>query len=55
MLYARGYGGQMIYVLPDLDLVVAFLSTTETGGSGLRELISDHIVPAIQGLDHGPR
>jgi hypothetical protein len=38
----------VVYVVPDLDSVVVFVSTTETGGSGLRELIGGHIVPAIQ-------
>jgi CubicO group peptidase (beta-lactamase class C family) len=52
MFLAKGYGGQVVYVLPDLDLLVVFISTTETGGGGLRELISDHIVPAVQGLKH---
>jgi CubicO group peptidase (beta-lactamase class C family) len=54
IFFGQGYGGQVLYVLPDLDLIVVFLSTTETGGGGLRELVSDHIVPVVQGLKHRP-
>ncbi|WP_083910913.1 serine hydrolase domain-containing protein [Henriciella marina] len=49
--YAWGYGGQMIYVLPDLGLTVVITSDTgsERGSSHIRELhelLEEGIVPA---------
>jgi CubicO group peptidase (beta-lactamase class C family) len=45
--YARGYGGQLIYVVPDKDLVVVVTSDPEAGGLDPRILITQTILPAI--------
>lgn len=51
--FARGYGGQMIYVMPDLETVVAITSDTtrparSTGYGGvLNRLLAHDIVPAL--------
>jgi CubicO group peptidase (beta-lactamase class C family) len=49
--YARGYGGQMIYVVPDLALTVVMTSDPDSPGreghvDALHALLGDHIVPA---------
>jgi CubicO group peptidase (beta-lactamase class C family) len=44
---ARGYGGQFIYVVPDLDLVTVITSDPETRGVDPRILITRTIVPTI--------
>lgn len=49
--YAWGYGGQMIFVVPDVDLTVVMTSRTDvTRGSdhvdALRSLLAEQIVPA---------
>ena len=52
--YGWGYGGQMIYVLPDLDLSVAITSdeTLPSGRGGyvreLHRLVAEEIVPAAE-------
>lgn len=52
--YARGYGGQMIYIMPDLGLTVVMTSNparpaTLDGHLGaLNDLFARHIVPAIE-------
>lgn len=52
--YGWGYGGQMIYVLPELELTIAITSQeNEPSGRGgyrdrLHRLVSQHIVPAIR-------
>jgi CubicO group peptidase (beta-lactamase class C family) len=52
--YARGYGGQMIYVLPDLGTTVAVTSDptlpARSGGHAgdLNALVADEIVPAVR-------
>ena len=51
--YAWGYGGQMIFVLPDLEMTVVMTSASdvERGGDHLRELrdlLADGIVPAAE-------
>jgi CubicO group peptidase (beta-lactamase class C family) len=47
--HARGYGGQFIYVVPDLDLVVVITSEPETSGLDPKILITRTIVPAVRG------
>lgn len=52
--YGWGYGGQMIYVLPELELTVAITSQENlpSGRSGYRDLLHDmlsrDIVPAVR-------
>jgi CubicO group peptidase (beta-lactamase class C family) len=43
---ARGYGGQLIYVVPDLDLVTVITSDPEKGGNP-ENLITQTIIPAV--------
>ena len=56
VVYARGYGGQMIYVVPDLELTVAITSNpgqpaTLDGHLGvLNALFADQIVPAVKAM-----
>ncbi len=45
--FAGGYGGQFIYVIPDLDLVVAITCNTDQHREDARFLINSHVVPAI--------
>jgi CubicO group peptidase (beta-lactamase class C family) len=53
--HAWGYGGQFIFVVPDLDLVVATTSSTATGEERrghrrtVMDLVERFIVPAIAG------
>lgn len=52
--YARGYGGQMIYVLPGLGMTVAVTSDptrpARSGGHAgdLNALVADRLVPAVR-------
>jgi CubicO group peptidase (beta-lactamase class C family) len=52
--YGWGYGGQMIYIVPDLGLSAAMTSdpTTPSGRSGhvrrLHALLADGIIPAAE-------
>jgi CubicO group peptidase (beta-lactamase class C family) len=46
---ARGLGGQFIYVVPDLDLVVVITSDVETSGVDPKILITRTILPAVTG------
>ncbi len=55
--YGWGYGGQMIYVLPELDLTIAITSQENlpSGRSGYRDqlhnMVSQDIVPAIKAIN----
>jgi CubicO group peptidase (beta-lactamase class C family) len=52
--YGRGYGGQVLYVIPSLELTVVMTSDPtppSPGSSYLRrqfQLIEDHIIPALR-------
>jgi CubicO group peptidase (beta-lactamase class C family) len=46
---AQGYGGQFIYVVPDIDLVAVITSEPETSGPDPQILITRTIVPAVRG------
>jgi CubicO group peptidase (beta-lactamase class C family) len=54
--FGWGFGGQMIYVLPELDLTVAITSKDNlpSGRTGYRDLlhsmVSDDIIPVIQSI-----
>ena len=57
LAYARGYGGQMLYLLPSLALTVVVTSDptrpARTGGylSDLTALLAEQIVPAAEGVE----
>ena len=44
---ARGYGGQLIYVVPDLDLVAVVTSDPEAQGTDPRNLITETALRAV--------
>jgi CubicO group peptidase (beta-lactamase class C family) len=52
---AQGYKGQFIYVVPDLDLVVAFTGHLPDGQFGVPEhYMEDLIIPAVKSSDTLP-
>ena len=52
--YAWGYGGQFIYVIPDLDAVIVVTSSPNPGDGRrehrrpLNDVIEDRLVPVIR-------
>jgi hypothetical protein len=44
---AVGYGGQLIEVVPDLDLVVVITSDATLNRNDARELVGQAIIPAV--------
>jgi CubicO group peptidase (beta-lactamase class C family) len=44
---ARGHGGQIIYVVPDLDLVTVITSDPENENLSPQNLITQTILPAV--------
>jgi CubicO group peptidase (beta-lactamase class C family) len=44
---AVGYGGQLIEVVPDLDLVVVITSDANQNRNDARELVGQAIIPAV--------
>ncbi|MFP4227737.1 MAG: serine hydrolase domain-containing protein [Salinivenus sp.] len=58
--FAWGYGGQYVFVVPRLDLVVATTSSIGTRSAGashnlqILRLLRDHILPAARGHALGP-
>jgi hypothetical protein len=50
--YAWGYGGQFIFLVPDLDLVAVTTSSTAAGGDrrdhldAIYDLVEEHVILA---------
>lgn len=49
-IYASGNGGQQIWIMPDLQLVIVFTANNYNMGSPSREMIMNYILPAVHGL-----
>jgi CubicO group peptidase (beta-lactamase class C family) len=47
--YAAGYGGQYVYVVPDLDLVAVIVSKNDLPHPENKTIIGQFIIPAIRG------
>ena len=46
--FARGYGGQVIYVDPALDLVTVVTSDAETPRGDVSDLVENAVLPAAR-------
>ena len=57
--YGRGYGGQLLHVIPDLGIVVVITSrsTPPSAGGGyvraLHTLVAEHVIPGARRCDAG--
>ena len=50
--FAGGFGGQFIFVVPDLDIVVVITSDWDMHHEENRDLISEYVIPAINNATH---
>jgi hypothetical protein len=46
---AQGFGGQLIHVVPDLDLVTVITSDAEKNRNDAKVLIDQDVLPAVRG------
>jgi CubicO group peptidase (beta-lactamase class C family) len=44
---ALGYRGQFIHVVPDLDLVVVFVSSSDEHFPRILSLLEEYVIPAV--------
>jgi CubicO group peptidase (beta-lactamase class C family) len=45
--WARGFGGQNIYVLPEQDTVVVFTGGNYSTASPVPKILTDYVLPSI--------
>ena len=45
--YADGYGGQFIFVIPRLDLVVVSTAMNFTATTNIRAILNEYVFPAV--------
>jgi CubicO group peptidase (beta-lactamase class C family) len=48
--YAAGWGGQLIEIIPDLDLVVALASSTDAAHRETRRFVERAVLPGLDGM-----